>query len=269
MSESLSTILVKTRWGAMEVIEGDAFVGGSLAVMGEYSPVETKFLRMLAEGQVVVDVGANIGALTVPLAQVAKKVYAFEPQRAVFELLQRNVERCGVKEKVVALQKACGAESGRAALEVVQKANWGSATLKEGNDVEVVRLDDVVEEKVGLLKVDVEGVEREVLQGAERVLEEGPLVFVEADREESGKRVVEFLKEREFELRWFISLLWKDNNFRGCKSNPFGLTCSFNLLGWKRGSDWDGKFEGLPKLEDVPKFGSAPLDCIVRDVYAG
>lgn len=50
--------------------------------------------KRLGENKIVVDIGANIGNHTVFFANVckAKKVYSFEPQEKVFEILKKNVE---------------------------------------------------------------------------------------------------------------------------------------------------------------------------------
>ena len=73
----------------------DLYIGRSLDLYGEYSEGEIDlFGQIVQPGQVVVEVGANIGAHTVFLAHrsgPAARVLAFEPQRIVFQTLCANL----------------------------------------------------------------------------------------------------------------------------------------------------------------------------------
>src|SRR5690606_26315714 len=85
------TMLTPTRHGLMAAFTCDAYVGASLIAYGEFSQHEVEFLApYIGPTDLVIDVGANIGALTIPLARIAGQVLAFEPQRGCFELLVAN-----------------------------------------------------------------------------------------------------------------------------------------------------------------------------------
>ena len=81
--------------GPMLFNKFDIYVGGSLSKYGEFSVGEQElFQRVVRPGQVVVEVGANIGAHTVELARLVGpegEVHAFEPQRIVFQTLCANL----------------------------------------------------------------------------------------------------------------------------------------------------------------------------------
>ena len=83
------------RHGLVAYNRNDQYVGRSLQVYGEYSELEAQFLAAwLQPGDVVVEAGANIGPVTVPLARAVGpegRVYAYEPQRLVFQLLCCNL----------------------------------------------------------------------------------------------------------------------------------------------------------------------------------
>ena len=65
----------------MSYYADDYYIGASLKLYGEYSELEIALLRRIIKPDwVVIDVGANIGALTVAFAEMAEEVYAFEPQ---------------------------------------------------------------------------------------------------------------------------------------------------------------------------------------------
>ena len=75
---------IETRFGPMIYNENDQYIGQSLASYGEFSFGETDlFDQLVSEGMFVIEIGANIGAHTIMLAQKvasAGRVIAFEPQ---------------------------------------------------------------------------------------------------------------------------------------------------------------------------------------------
>lgn len=96
----LTVRLAETRHGVLLYNPNDIYVGRSIERYGEFSQLESEFFAQLCKpGDMVFDVGANIGAHTVALAQHvgdAGFVYAFEPQRVVFQMLCANVALNGL-----------------------------------------------------------------------------------------------------------------------------------------------------------------------------
>ena len=99
------------RYGKIMYNQLDEFVGKSLRLYGEFSQGEANlFEQIVKPGHVVVEAGANIGAHTIHLAQLAGdkgQVWAFEPQRLVFQLLAGNVALNSLTN-VRCLQKCLG-----------------------------------------------------------------------------------------------------------------------------------------------------------------
>ena len=83
------------RHGRLMYLLNDAYIGRSLDVYGEYSEGEIDLFRqLLRPGDVAIDVGANIGALTVGMARLVQPggaIVAFEPQRTIFDILCNNL----------------------------------------------------------------------------------------------------------------------------------------------------------------------------------
>src|SRR5262245_2266954 len=88
--------LKNCRHGRMLYNINDRFIGASLHAYGEYSEEEIDlFKQIVRAGDIVIEVGANIGAHTVwfskETAQGGGRVVAFEPQRLVFQTLCANL----------------------------------------------------------------------------------------------------------------------------------------------------------------------------------
>lgn len=165
-----------------------------------YRREELELLRpIVPTGGNVVDVGANMGfmaALFAELVGPSGTVWAFEPSPSTFAKLERLIESNDLGGIVEARRWGCGAQSGRRTLFAAGRSS-GEASMEaqhgDGVEVDVVALDDVRElfnAPVDVLKIDVEGFEREVLAGAERMLrEDRPLVYIELCRDYAATSV--------------------------------------------------------------------------------
>lgn len=233
-------LLTATRHGAMVYHRFDAYVGSSLDRYGEYSPDETDFLcALVGPGSIVIDGGANIGALTIPLARTVGPtghVIAIEPQRLTFQALCANVALNSLPN-VDTLRAALGQAPGHTLVPVpnlLQPGNFGRVELgahQEGERVPVVRLDDLTLPGMTLLKLDVEGMERAVLRGARRTLRDHqPILYVEADREEERPALLDDLRRLGYRLFWHMPPLYRAQNYRSTHENVFGDLLSINVL---------------------------------------
>jgi len=123
-----------------------------------------------------IDVGAHVGLWTYHLAKIFRQVEAFEPVPEFRECLKRNVKA----QNVTIRQEALGAIEGRSAI-CFDTVNTG-ATRLEGTDghVPVMPLDAYGFEDVGIMKIDTEGFELFVVQGARAtILRCKPVMIVE------------------------------------------------------------------------------------------
>ncbi|NYT32987.1 FkbM family methyltransferase [Rhizobium sp. WYCCWR 11128] len=139
----------------------------------------TLMRNMISPGMIVADIGANIGIYTrmfSGLTGATGQVHAFEPAPANFEKLEATVNGLS---NVSLRHAAVGAGSGTIKLYVSNELNVDHRTFDSGDgrasiDVPLVRLDDYFSpgQRVDFIKIDVQGYELSVLQGAERVLRE-------------------------------------------------------------------------------------------------
>lgn len=132
----------------------------------------------------VIDIGAYCGTHTLWFAKMCKRqVIAFEPVRESFDFLVANVKRNNVEDLVTCLNVGIGERNGRANYQRHDFENTGTDTLVADPNgiIEVVPLDHFNFSDVALIKIDVEGMELDVLQGALHTIERWrPLIYVEA-----------------------------------------------------------------------------------------
>lgn len=134
-------------------------------------------LHFLRPGDLFVDVGANIGSYAVLAgAGVGADGIAFEPDGAAFGWLARNIGLNGIAHSVEARQQALGGEARQAKLTIGGDTTNhvvvdGQAAPDGGQTVQMTTLDEALVGRVpAMLKIDVEGFETEVLNGARDVL---------------------------------------------------------------------------------------------------
>jgi FkbM family methyltransferase len=147
-----------------------------------------------------VDVGAHVGNHTVFFAQVlGLRTIAFEPNPASFRYLKANISANAVGDKCQTHNLAVGHERGRALLRLHGAERNSAAVgvqLAGKGDVEVITLDEALREEpqVDIMKIDVEGFEARVLEGAQATIaRHRPLVYVEANERDFARvsRVLE------------------------------------------------------------------------------
>lgn len=247
------------RYGAMAFNVHDRYVGRSLDLYGEFSEGEVEMFRHLVRpGDVVLDVGANVGAHTLFLARrvgPGGRVVAFEPQRVVFQTLCANVALNSVTN-VWCHPAAAGAVAGEVAVPPVDYArpgNFGGVSVggAAGERVPVVALDGLDLPRCRLIKVDVEGAEEGVLRGAAGLIaRDRPVLYVENDRRERSAGLVRYVAGLEYDLYWHRPPLFNPANHAGKTENVFGAVVSVNMVCVPRGAGW--RVEGLPPVEVPP-----------------
>jgi FkbM family methyltransferase len=248
--------LTRTPHGLMLYNRHDRYIGRSIERYGEFSLGEIELFRQAVQpGWHVVEAGANIGAHTLILAQQVGprgRVYAFEPQRVLFQTLCANMALNSLTH-VHCRQEALGAAAGTTYvpwLDYNAENNFGglSLTHRQGEPVPVVPLDSLDLPRCDFLKIDVEGMELEVLRGASQTIQRfRPLLYVENDRPEQSAELIRYLQELGYELYWHLPPLYSPHNSFRNPENEFGRTVSVNMLGVHRSVPQN--ISGLAKVE--------------------
>jgi FkbM family methyltransferase len=230
----------RCRDGLMLYNSSDTYIGRSLDLYGEYSYGEADlFARVLRAGMVAVDVGANIGCHTLTMARLvgpAGTVIAFEPQRIVYQNLCANIA-LNALGNVHAINMAAGSSASTAALPTIDYAaagNFGGIALAgaaDGEAVQIVTLDSVPIKQCHLIKIDVEGMEYDVLRGGEKTIaQHRPALYIENDRAENSPRLIAFLLAADYRLFWHRPPLYNPDNFFANGDNEFGDLLSQNMF---------------------------------------
>jgi FkbM family methyltransferase len=194
-------------------------------------------------------VGANIGFYTVLLAdKVGKngKVYAFEPDKTNFEILVKNIKENNL-ENVVVVNAAVGRKSETKILykseenlgdHKLYKTPLGSAAspLDEGETVKIIKLDDYIKEPINLMKIDTQGWEPEVIEGAKELIKKNkPVIFLEyspasyKQAKLNGKKMMDFLRKIYKKIWWIDEWLYV---YRNLSQERIDEICRTNKTGY-------------------------------------
>jgi FkbM family methyltransferase len=189
LAREFAPYVVAERDGLLFVVPTDDPTLGKLFVRREKHKERAVLLRALDRldeaGSPVrrgtfVDVGANVGTTAFAALEAGfASVLAFEPVPRTFRLLRANLALNGAEDAVRARRLAISDERGTLRMDVAQGSRKARLDAAGGEEVEVARLDDVVEGEIDLLLVDAEGHEVQVLAGGERVLSSGVPLVVE------------------------------------------------------------------------------------------
>lgn len=213
-------IYAKTKYDGLQlhVLNSDSVIGRCIRKYGEFARPEADLLIHVAQNLpsgLMLDVGANIGAIGLPFAKAMPswQVVCFEPQLAVLSALSANVVENGLVNTRV-LPWVVGAETGLALFPQPSAAvenNFGAVSVTDLENVAKlpavsIRLDDLALNNVRLIKVDVEGFELEVLQGATALTEsQHPIWLLEAQANEKTEQCMQWLMDRGYTLYWFFA----------------------------------------------------------------
>lgn len=233
----------RCRHGLFMYNRNDSFVGRSLDLYGEWCDQEIQLLRrFIGYGDVVLDVGANIGTHAIAFANLVGPtgcVHAFEPQRRTYLMLSGNVALNGL-ENVFCHRAAVGAETGEIDLPPLPPAdmvaNFGAIRIRraadDGEKAPLITIDSLNLPNCQLIKIDVEGMEADVAAGAKQTIERcRPFIFLENNDKESSKRIDAILKQIGYRAYWSIHSYYSGANFYCNDVNIWSNTApSTNLL---------------------------------------
>jgi FkbM family methyltransferase len=228
------------------------YVGRCLDLYGQYSEGEVRLMRnFLREGDTAIDVGANIGALTVPMSRIVGEgglVHAIEADRETFNVLCANLALNAIRNtrplNVLATARA-PAIAGRA-----DGASSGAAR---------VPLDSLELERCDFIKVDVDGGELDVLRSGEMQIERfRPVLYFENEVRDQSSALLDFvLHALDYDLYFHPTPLFEPDNFFGNPVNHWAPTefVSMMVLGIPRERKLNVGLRRIASADDWWDFG--------------
>lgn len=239
-------IIKRCRYGLMIYNSRDIWQGRSFDRYGEYSESEVQLFRRLVQpGGAVIDIGANIGSHTLAFIRIVGPggfVVAFEPESNAFYALCGNMAINNV-HNVFCFQQAVGRETGIITvplLDLEKTVNFGGLQLNKdysgGPNYQVVlnKLDAISVERCDLIKIDIEGMEVDALEGGREFINKfRPYLYVENNDKE---RLQAYMQSMNYKTYQHQAPFFNPDNFYEEKQDVFRdangvYVVSDNLLG--------------------------------------
>lgn len=179
------------------------WIGFNIIVFGFYENEQIQLIKDLISDETIsykfIDVGSNIGNHTLFFSKIFKEVHSFEPQRKTFKVLELNT----INIDNISLYNFGLGNQNKKIMFKVPIHNNGSANQSANSDdyflenVEIRNFDELNIDKLGFVKIDVEGNEMSVLNGMkESILKSLPIISFEINENNNlhqRKEIIEFL----------------------------------------------------------------------------
>jgi FkbM family methyltransferase len=239
------------RHGTMVYNVNDRHIGRSLDLYGEWAEAELELLGLFIKpGDVVVDAGANVGTHALFFARKVGpggRVFAFEPQRIAFQSLCASLALNSITQ-VQAFHAALSRQPGTLFVPLPDHqlaANYGGLSLapgagaRPGEELEPVAVmtldqlppDQLARHRCRLIKIDVEGMELEVIDGARALIEAArPILYVENNDLSRSPALIGRLLELGYRLFWHVSRFYNPKNYFDNPENVFGDVGDINMI---------------------------------------
>jgi len=269
--------LARVRDGVLLYNRFDQFIGRAIELYGEYcAERHDLFRQVLQPGDIAVEVGAYIGSTTLALSRAVGNtgaVIAIEAQRLIHQMLNANLalnNRINVYTPLI----AAGEEPGQITVPILSprvENNYAALGLKDqewegGDAVPVNTIDSFELRHCRLLVIDAEGMEVEVLRGAEATLATcAPLVHVANYRRDKSPALISHLLDRGYQLFWDIVPLWRPGNFAGNDKDHFDGTVTVAMLGLPPGDTTRVEGRKISSPSDVWS-GATPVRTFVPEL---
>lgn len=185
-------VLIRTSYGWLLVPRGDHAIITTIGEVGDaLEPGTVSVIRsILQSGDLAVDVGANVGAMLLPMAERVGPegmLIACEPSPTCMQALRKTAVLNGLEASLALHQVAVGSTDGVATLHLGSNSSLNSIIELPGAGgamaVPIKRLDDIVPADLcpSLVKIDVEGFELEVLSGMRGIVDRSPNIALIAE----------------------------------------------------------------------------------------
>lgn len=256
------------RYGPMMYLDNDRYIGRGLDKYGESLNHEVTFLKQIvSKSDVVIDAGANIGVLTIPLAKAVGPngyVVAIEAQPHIYNVLCGNLALNNLHNTQAVNRAVAHVDGTLAFLPEIKydvDDSFGSVYLrqepvdKKTRPLSTMTIDSM-QLSPRLIKIDVEGMEPQVLAGAvETIQRSKPVMYVEFLSDE--EYILEFMKKMDYEVMIHEPPLFNSNNFAKDPEDIFmndagECIVSIDLVCWHKDTMLGASSQFLYNMCDSP-----------------
>ena len=233
------TEVVQTKYRPRFIVyRWDDIISASLKLYGEYQQVELDMLlQLIGDDTVVYDIGSNIGYHASAFVTRSKHVYCFEANPQHYKMLRMNMQE---EPRCTLFNLAVSNATGKILVEeidVTAIGNYGMARVgtTTGVEVSMTSIDALVNsgqiKPPHLIKIDVEGHEPGVFQGAaETIKQHMPVIYFEAQESENIPEIYNMLTALGYSLGWCVVRNYNPDNFNHNPNNQFGNDAIFSII---------------------------------------
>ncbi|SFU97943.1 methyltransferase, FkbM family [Methylobacterium sp. 174MFSha1.1] len=237
----------KARHGLLAHYAEDRVIGQSLRHYGEWAEEEIHLVsHFVRPGDVVLDIGANVGSHAVAFGRMVGetgRVIAIEGQSRASDVLALNIRLNGM-DRITRIEGLIGRETRVMRLDAAAQDgadNLGCMsfrgvvgapeTERPALPVPLFTADCLALPACRLMKIDVEGMELDVLLGAQTTIaRHRPVIYFEQTSPVNFAEIVALLRDAGYGLRWHVANPFNRRNANGYPLNIFGGTCEVNVL---------------------------------------
>ena len=178
MSQLENVVCTTITGGSLLFIYSRDFIGRMVYFFEDLDPKVTWVCqRILRPGDIMIDVGANVGLISIIAARLVGKtgtIHSFEPQPSLLDLFQQSI-KANLYNQIILHPVGLSDRNGKMSLKV-PKNNYGKGSLSrdypaaETIEIPIFKLSEYMKkyqlESIRLMKIDVEGHETQVIKGA-------------------------------------------------------------------------------------------------------
>lgn len=223
------------------------FIGEEIFSYGVYEKNEISIIIASLDFDLsknnALDIGANIGNHSVQFSSYFNRVYSFEPNKIIYEVLEINIRK---HPNIHPYNVGLSDENTNSYLSIPNH-NFGGATVTSEKEEDVVEihlkvLDDFFDKEFSLVKIDIEGHEPQALRGMRKLIAKNkPIICFELiNTLDSGQDIIKELKELGYK-NFYIP--YEPRFFMRRKSNSYTMTFLYHLF-----------FKQKRKLVEVTNF---------------
>lgn len=209
--------LKRCKYGWMIYSVGSPYIGKCFELYGEYSESEVRVFRnFISEGSTAIDVGANIGSLTVPMSLLCGatgSVYAIESHIDSYHTLCANISLNALSNTKAINAFVSDSQGGQTG------GRWGSF-ISEKWGAPFLSIDALGLDKCDFIKIDVDGNEINVFRSAANTIKHlRPVIYFENEVKDKSPELLEYLIDMGYSMYWHAAPIFDEDNFFGNSSN--------------------------------------------------